>query len=87
MVDVPGADFLYSDGCISFEDLSLPTIAEETEPNIQNEISCDKCNDHSAFVPNEATTHPDPVEHVDSSNVNELESMEAAYINKRSLDY
>ncbi len=87
MVDVPGADFLYSDGCISFEDSSLPTIAEETEPNIQNEIPCDECKDHSDLVPAEATTHPDPVEHADSSDVNELESMEAAYIDERSPEY
>jgi hypothetical protein len=87
MVDVPAADFLYSECHISFEDSSLPTFAEEIKANIQNQIQCDKCKDPSDSVPTVATTHPDPAEHVDSSDVNELESMEVAYINKMSPEY
>jgi hypothetical protein len=64
MVDVTGADFLYSEGRIVCEDSSLPTIAEEMEANIQNKIQCDECKDHSDLVPTEATNHPDPAEHV-----------------------
>ena len=87
MVDVPKVDFLHPDGRISFEASSLPTVVEEDDADIQNEIDSDESNDPALVVPREATTHPDPVAHVDLSHIKELQSLETAYIDEKSPEF
>jgi hypothetical protein len=47
MVDVPGADFLYSDGRVSFEDSSLPTIADDKICMLMTRLACNRAIESS----------------------------------------
>jgi hypothetical protein len=87
MVDLPKVDFLHPVGRVSFEASSLPTVVEEDDADIQNEINANERNDSALVVPCEATTHPDPVAHVDLSHIKELQSMEVAYIDEKSPEF